>query len=66
MVCGNKDATLFPDYQFTSYDYSSGEQVDISEETITNAILNVSTDDPVKVYFTTGQGEFTLNEVSTL
>lgn len=66
VVCGNKDTTLFPDYQFASYDYSSGEQVDISEETITNAILNVSTDDPVKIYFTTGQGEFTLNEISTL
>ncbi|MCI8308733.1 MAG: hypothetical protein HFJ45_00625 [Clostridia bacterium] len=66
IVCGDKDKTVYPEYEFSSYDYSTGESVNIAEETITNAILNVSTDDPIKVYFATGDGEYKMSEVSTL
>jgi ABC-2 type transport system permease protein len=66
IVCGENDKTLYPDYEFSDYDYSTGDYVDVTEETITNAILNVSTDDPIKVYFASGDGEYTMTTVSYL
>lgn len=66
IVCGDKDRTIYPDYEFSSYDYDTGESIDITEETITNAILKVSSDDPVKVYFATGNGEYGTNDLQTL
>lgn len=66
--CGDKYKVLYPDYEFATTEYVNGvyEEVDLTEENITNAILNVSTDDPVKVYFTAGNGEYTVSQVSTL
>jgi len=58
VVCGEKDRTIYPDYEFSSYDYELGDSIDTTEETLTNAILKVSTDDPVKVYFATGNREY--------
>jgi len=66
VVCGDRDKTLYPDYEFSSYDNETGDTIDITEETITNAILNVSTDDPVKVYFAAGNGEYTTSEITGL
>lgn len=66
--CGDRDVTLYPDYEFSSYDYVNGTYatVDLTEESITNAILNVSTDDPTKVYFVTGHGEYVTDYVTLL
>ena len=61
IVCGDKDVTLYPDYEFTSYDYTSYTTIDLTEESITNAIINVSTEDPTKIYFVTGHGEFSID-----
>lgn len=66
IVCNDKDRTIFPDYEFTSYDSNTGDTIDITEETLTNAILRVSTDDPVKVYFATGNGEYSSDDIYTL
>ncbi len=68
VVCEDKDITLYPDYQFITSDYINGayEDIDLTEETITNAILNVSTDDPIKVYLATGHGEYTINNLTLL
>jgi ABC-2 type transport system permease protein len=66
VVCGERDKTIYPDYEFSDYDYSTGDYVDIAEETITNAILNVSTDDPIKVYFASGDGEASMSVLTYL
>lgn len=66
VACENRDKTLYPEYEFSSYDYSTGDTIDLTEETITNAILNVSTDNPVKIYFATGSGEYEKSELSYL
>lgn len=66
VTCGDKDRTIYPDYEFTDYDYNTGDSIDIKEEVITNAILKVSTDDPIKVYFATGNGEYSTNELAGL
>ena len=60
VVSGDRDVTLYPDYEFSSYEYLNGSYVtvDLTEESITNAIINVSTEDPTKVYFVTGHGEY--------
>ncbi len=68
VVSGDRDVTLYPDYEFSSYDYVNGTYttVDLTEQSITNAILNVSTDDPTKLYFVTGHGEYDLSLVTAL
>lgn len=68
VTSGDRDVTLYPDYEFSSYDYVNGSYVtvDLTEESITNAILNVSTDDPTKVYFVTGHGEYDSSYVTGL
>lgn len=66
IICGDKDRTIYPDYEFSSYDDATGDSVDLTEETITNAILKVSTDDPVKVYFATGNGEYNKDNLYSL
>jgi hypothetical protein len=64
IVCGEKSKVLSV-YNFYDYD-SNYNEIDVSEECITNAILNVTTDDPVKIYFATGNGEYTTDSLSTL
>ncbi len=49
-----------------TYDYVSNEQTDISEEKITNAIVNVSKQDKTHLYFLIGHGEYNLAEEQTL
>lgn len=57
---GDKSRTLEYSDLYT-YD-SSYNQVDIAEQKITSAILNVTTDDVPNVYFLTGYTTFSLNE----
>lgn len=68
VVCGDKDVTLNPSEDFSTYDYQNGSYttVDLTEEKITNAILNVSTDNPKKIYLVTDHGEYVEKYVSTL
>lgn len=44
-------------YELTSYDYTTGETTDLTEEKITNAIIETTSADKPKVYFLTGHGE---------
>lgn len=45
---------LLADYDLVTYDYSTYKEVDITEEAITNAILDVTVKDKPKIYFLTG------------
>ena len=49
-----------------TYDYVTSEQIDISEEKITNAIVNVTTKEKTHVYFLTGHGEYNVKQEQTL
>lgn len=51
VTCGDKDKIIYPDYEFSTNDSATGDTINLAEETITNAIIKVSNDDPVKVYF---------------
>lgn len=66
VTCGDKDKIIYPELEFYTSDEATGDSLNVAEETITNAILKVSTDDPVKVYFATGNKEYGKDNVSTL
>jgi len=51
---------------FYTYDYTTYQQIDVTEQTITNAILDMLVENKPKVYFTTGHGEFSSQEVMSL
>lgn len=44
--------------EFHSYDYTTYAEVDTTEQTLTNSILGLSTENKPKVYFVTGHEEF--------
>ena len=52
--------------EFYSYDYTTGQEVDLTEQTITNTILNLSIKDKPKVYILSGHGEYTEGQMSIL
>lgn len=53
---------IIPSYELSSYDYSTGQSIDLSENAITNAILNLTIAEKPKVYFLTGHNELALDE----
>ena len=52
--------------EFNTYDYATGQEVDLTEQTLTNTILNLTIKDKPKVYMLTGHGEYTENQMSIL
>ncbi len=50
-----------------TYDYTSYEQIDISEQKITNAMVNLTLENKPMIYFLTGHNEYSLeNELTRL
>lgn len=47
-------------YEFYSYDYETGQEVDLTEQVLTNSIIEITADKKPKVYFTTGHDEYAL------
>lgn len=45
-------------YDLITYDYSTGEQIDRTEEAITNAIVNITLEDKPKIHFLTGHNKY--------
>lgn len=58
--CGEKNKVL-TDNDFYTYDMTTYDSIDITEEKLTSSILTVTTDDIPNVYFLTGYSEITLN-----
>lgn len=53
--------------EFSTYDYTTGQQIDTTEQAITNSILSLLVENKPKIYFTEGHQEFSLsNEMSIL
>ena len=63
VACDEKNKILTSS-DFYTYDYSSNEQIDITEQTLTSTILNIITDEKPKVYFLTGHSE-AISKLST-
>lgn len=48
-------------YDLSSYNYTTGETTDLTEEKVTNAIIETTSENKPKVYFLTGHGEMIEN-----
>ncbi len=48
-------------YDLSSYNYTTGETTDLTEEKVTNAIIETTSADKPKAYFLTGHGEMVDN-----
>lgn len=46
--------------EFYSYDYTTGQEVDLTEQSLTNSLLGITTENKPKVYFTTGHDEYSI------
>lgn len=54
-------------YDLYTYDYTTYQQIDVSEQKLTNAIVDLSLEQKPVVYFLTGHGEYAIsNEVAGL
>lgn len=61
----NQNKIILIDELYT-YDYTTYSQIDVSEEKITNAIVNLTTAQKPKIYFLTGHGEYGINTDMTM
>lgn len=48
-------------HEFYSYDYTTGQEVDLTEQCLTNSLLGITTKNKPKIYFTTGHEEYELS-----
>ena len=64
VVACDEKSKILTSSDFYTYDYSSYEQIDTTEQTLTSAILNIITDEKPQVYFLTGHSE-ALSKLST-
>ena len=55
-------------YDFETSEYVNGivQPIDVTEELLTNAIVKVTDENPPKIYFVSGHGEFKDDEISQL
>lgn len=63
--CGDREKIL-TEYDMYSYDYTTYEQIDLTEQKITNAILSVTTEDIPVLYFLTGHEEYGVDTHMTI
>ena len=59
---GESSKIIDTSYEFYSYDYTTGQEVDLTEQVLTNSLLAITAKDKPKVYFTTGHDEYDLTE----
>lgn len=57
IVRSGKEEKIISTYDLYTYDYSTGEEKDLTEEVITNALLSVTTQNKPKIYFVSGHND---------
>ena len=55
---GDSEKVIDASTEFSSYDYTTYQTVDTTEQTITNSILSLNAEHKPKVYITQGHGEY--------
>ena len=63
---GDSKKVIDASYEFSTYDYTTFQQIDTTEQTLTNSILSLNEKNKPKVYFMQGHGEYTTSEISVL
>ena len=62
IINSNSNETVLSEYDLYTYDYSTYETIDTSEEAITNAIIDVIIKDKPKVYFMSNHAQYDIEE----
>lgn len=63
---GGSEKVIDASTEFTTYDYTTYQSVDITEQTITNTILALNTENKPKIYFTQGHQEYDSTAIGSL
>lgn len=66
MESGDSKKVIDASTDFSSYDYTTYQTIDTTEQTITNSILALTEENKPKAYFVTGHGEYSSSEVGLL
>ena len=61
LECGEATKIIDTSYEFYTYDYTTGQEVDLTEQTLTNSLLAITSDNKPKVYFTIGHDEYSID-----
>lgn len=60
---GDSEKVIDAAYDLSSYNYVTGQTVDITEQTITNSILALTEENKPKIYFVEGHNEYTTSNM---
>lgn len=63
---GNSEKVIDGSTDFSTYDYTTYQSIDVTEQTITNSILSLNIENKPKVYFLQGHEEFKSEEMQVL
>ncbi len=63
---GDSEIVVDGSTQFSTFDYTTYQSVDVTEQTITNSILALNEENKPKIYFLQGHEEYTSAEIRTL
>src|SRR5699024_6379027 len=63
---GEAEKVVDASTDFTTYDFTTGQSVDTTEQTMTNSILSLTEENKPKIYFVQGHNEYKLEETSVL
>lgn len=58
VIASGENETTLNEYDLYTYDYSTYETIDTTEEAFTNAILDVTTENKPKIYFMSNHAEY--------
>lgn len=61
IIASGENETTLSEYDLYTYDYSTYETIDTTEEAITNAIVEVTTEDKPKIYFMSNHVMYDIN-----
>lgn len=63
---GDSEKVIDGSTEFSTYDYTTYQSIDVTEQTITNSILSLNEENKPKVYFLQGHGEYDMSLMQTL
>lgn len=63
---GDSEKVIDGSSDFSTYDYTNYEKIDVTEQVITNSILALTEENKPKVYFVQGHGEYESNSIQVL
>lgn len=66
VVESEERSKIISSYDMYTYDYTTYQTIDISEEKLTNAIIETTLEEKPKIYFLTGHGEYSLDSEMTI